>query len=64
MSQDCGGCRHFLKVRGNWGNSGLCEFQDRRTDEDCGHNCPDFKPIKFDRLASKREAQIEIATSE
>ena len=47
--QDCGGCRWFLKLKNFDGNSGLCQFKDARTDEDCGHNCKEFKPPKHER---------------
>lgn len=47
--QDCGGCRWFLKLKNFKGDSGLCEFHDCRTDEDCGHGCKDFKAPKHER---------------
>ena len=47
--QDCGGCRWFKKRKNMVGNSGLCELHDRRTDEDCGHSCKDFKAPKYER---------------
>jgi len=55
VSQSCGACKWFLKIKGNWGNSGLCEYQDHRTDTDLGHNCPDFKRPKFNRNDEKKQ---------
>ena len=55
MSQDCGSCIHFLKIRGNWGNGGLCEFQDHRTNTDYGHKCPDFKRPKHTKADRKED---------
>lgn len=47
--QTCGGCKHFLKIKNLAGNSGLCVLFDRRTDTDRGHNCQQFKRVKFHR---------------
>ena len=47
--QDCGGCKWFQKRKNFNGNSGLCELHDRRTSEDCGHGCKDFKAPKHKR---------------
>ncbi len=46
-NKDCGSCKNFLKVKGNFGNSGLCVIKDCRTDTDRGHSCDKFKRIKF-----------------
>lgn len=67
--QNCGCCWGFQKVEGNWGNSGLCEIQDHRTNADCGHNCRDFKRVREtraeagipDALRPKAEIQEELA---
>lgn len=67
--QNCGCCEGFQKVKGNWGNSGLCEIHDCRTDEDCGHKCKEFKRIRSPRakagspeaLRLKAEIQEEMS---
>lgn len=54
-NHSCGSCKHFLKIK-HWrtriGGSGLCELFDARTKPDNGHNCKDFKRIKFHRNIS------------
>ena len=59
----CGGCQHFTKMPLE-GDSGLCEFHDSRAKVDWGHPCTDFKPLKYNRLHAKREAQAEIKAAE
>lgn len=48
-SHKCGGCQSFLKVKGNWGNSGLCAFFDRRTNDGYGNGCKAWKAIPYER---------------
>ena len=55
MSQSCGACKWFLKLKNFEGNSGLCEWHDRRTDEDRGHGCNKFKRPKFNRNKEKKQ---------
>jgi hypothetical protein len=48
---DCGGCANFTKMKTLEGASGLCEWEDCRTSTDRGHQCPAFRPMKFERRA-------------
>lgn len=58
MSNDCGGCAYFQKLKNMVGNSGICNANDCRTDEDCGHGCKDFKAPKYDRKHIEGEEKI------
>ena len=53
--QDCGSCKHFLKMKTMKGNSGLCERWDGRTNTDHGHHCKEYKRVKFHRLVESKQ---------
>lgn len=55
-SHKCGGCAFFLKIKGNFGNSGICEWHDARTNE---HRCTHWKPIPYMRVNSKVGGALE-----
>lgn len=49
--KSCGDCRYFHKVKNlRFGNSGICDYFDTRTNEDSGKNCLVFKKIKYKRI--------------
>lgn len=52
VSNKCSSCKHFLKMKGLVGNSGLCTFHDARTSED--HKCKFHKGIKFNRKNNRK----------
>jgi hypothetical protein len=50
-TKNCGNCAGFVKVKNLYGgNGGICEYLDCRTDTDCGHDCDDWKGIKYQRV--------------
>jgi len=53
-SKSCGNCYFFQKWKNDNWNSGVCEFEDCRTNTDCGKACPEWKGIKYDKKKRKK----------
>lgn len=42
-------CISFVKIKGNWGNSGLCEYKDGRVNLEQCKKCEDYKASKYNK---------------
>jgi len=49
VKKNCGSCTWFRKLRSLGEVWALCEFDDARTKSDNGHNCKNWKGIKYER---------------
>lgn len=58
MPNDCGSCQHFVKWKNDRLGGGLCEENDSRTKSDHGHNCKEWKGIKYARKPGAERARI------
>lgn len=56
MSKSCGSCQYYTKMK----DFSLCEFFDCRTTPDYGHNCKDYKALRYDRVDQKRKNRKEM----
>lgn len=63
--RSCGSCKWFTKLKLSWGYGGLCELMDWLATSDSGHDCQQFKRIKFHRslAISDEEVQLQLADS-
>ncbi len=55
----CSSCKYYFKWRNdNSKNSGICEFEDARTDS--GNICKNWKGVKYKRSKLNKELKNEI----
>lgn len=53
--KNCGSCQYFLKMKSMKDNSGLCNYEDHRTNTDCGHKCEFWKAKPYLRKKFRYE---------
>jgi hypothetical protein len=46
-------CADFIKIKGNWGNSGLCSYKDCRVNLGYCKKCEDYNSTKYIRKENK-----------